>query len=366
MNRIITVFNGIQFDRLGWKLGFFIALLYLCLPVSLFSQENWQRIIDLRGHWQFAIGDDSSRAKPSFDDRNWERMFVPSNWENEGYPGYDGFAWYRKTFSLPADLGARDHLYLRLGIIDDADEVYINGHFVGFSGRFPPNFETAFHIERRYYIPPDYLEFNGENVIAVRVYDDFKEGGLIRGQMGLYRKMNVPRPKISLAGQWQFKTGDEPHNPHKEWKSIQVPSVWETQGFRDYDGFAWYRTSFRINESFKSQQLVLLLGRIDDVDEAYLNGERIGSTGRITGDTDDIDLDNYYLQYRGYRIPKGLIRYSGQNILTVRVYDGFMHGGIYEGPVGIIDYASFKQWAQREEKPDPIWEWLRTILGGEK
>ena len=48
----------------------------------------------------------------------------------------------RKHFRLPQ--GAENKsLYLRLGCVDDISEVYLNGHIVGITGDFPPDFRTA-------------------------------------------------------------------------------------------------------------------------------------------------------------------------------------------------------------------------------
>ena len=78
--------------------------------------------------------------------------YRPIIWENQGFPGYDGYAWYRKTFPTPRRY--RDHqLYLHLGYIDDVDEVYLNGNLVGYKGDFPPWYDSAFNIFRQYIIP---------------------------------------------------------------------------------------------------------------------------------------------------------------------------------------------------------------------
>jgi hypothetical protein len=72
------------------------------LPAVAGAQE--QRMIeDLRGTWKFQIGDDQRWADPSFNDEKWDNIFAPSPWENEGYPGYDGYAWYRKRFVAQED-----------------------------------------------------------------------------------------------------------------------------------------------------------------------------------------------------------------------------------------------------------------------
>src|SRR6187399_729509 len=62
------------------------------------AQDKWLRLIDLSGKWKFSIGDKSAWSDPSFNDGSWENISVPSKWEDEGFNGYNGYAWYRTTF----------------------------------------------------------------------------------------------------------------------------------------------------------------------------------------------------------------------------------------------------------------------------
>ena len=101
-----------------------------------------ERVLSLRGTWRFSIGDNEDWAEPAFDDSDWERIYVPSEWEDEGFRGYSGHAWYRKTFDFdaPEDLSA---FSLVLGKIDDVDQVFLNGELIGSTGSFHPNYHTA-------------------------------------------------------------------------------------------------------------------------------------------------------------------------------------------------------------------------------
>jgi len=62
--------------------------------------------------------------------------------------------------------------------------VFFNGVKIGFSGGFPPNYYTAWNAEREYRIPNELLNYNGDNVIAVRIYDKGGEGGIYSGEVG--------------------------------------------------------------------------------------------------------------------------------------------------------------------------------------
>jgi sialate O-acetylesterase len=326
---------------------FMISLLAFNL-VAAESNREWRRIIDLRGHWKFSINDNHNWSQSGYDDSNWESIFVPSKWEDEGYPGYDGFAWYRKTFTIERE---ESELYLKLGYIDDVDQVFINGEMVGSSGTFPPRYNTAYNQERIYRLPDNSLK-KGKNQIAVRVYDSQIEGGIIRGEIGIYKRL-FPVMTVSLEGMWKFMADDdeqfkEYNYNDKKWDDFIVPQFWESQGLPKYDGYGWYRKRFRIPKEFKDERLILLLGKIDDFDETYINGEFVDATGYMHSNPRRNNYGDEYATYRAYRVDGSKLFYDKDNIIAVRVYDGRGEGGIYEGPVGILLYDDYREWKRRK------------------
>ena len=124
-------------------------------------------LVRLRGPWRFRTGDDPRYALRDFDDDAWETISVPLNWEQAGHPDYDGHAWYRTRFTLPAvaDSSAR----LELGKIDDNDETFINGARIGST--------NGWSGYRRYVLPAATLNWGGENVLAIHVVDTGGPGG---------------------------------------------------------------------------------------------------------------------------------------------------------------------------------------------
>ena len=110
------------------------------------------------------------------------------------------------------------------------------------------------------------------------------------------------------------------------WRWLPVPGFWEKgDGGRwaNLDGFAWYRAFVKVPASWKGEKATLSLGRIDDADEAFVNGVKVGATGRLPP------------QYRGasgsdrkYAVPADALRAGGWNLIAVRVYDGGGDGGM--------------------------------------
>jgi hypothetical protein len=335
------------------------------LPGVAGAQEQ-QLVEDLRGKWKFQIGDDLRWADPAFSDGKWDDIFVPSPWENEGYPGYDGYAWYRRWFVAQEDWQEKV-LRLHMGTIDDADEVYVNGHFIGFGGQFPPHYISEYGWTRDYYLPSWCLRFGTRNLIAVRVYDSELSGGITSGKIGIFRLSDPLHADQSLAGTWKIKPGDdpswkEPAVDDAPWHDAAVPLYWETQGLKDYDGFAWYRFRFRPSPSLDGKTIIFLVGRIDDFDETYLNGEKIGRTGNMKSRPEHFNTSDDYLQLRAYTIPGGLLKFGQENVLAVRVYDGWLHGGIYEGPVGLITRDAYMEWKNRHREKKNPWEFLKGFF----
>ncbi len=356
----IMIFTGgfrityliIDFMRLGLlKPPILLVLLIFSIitlnSVSCRAEDNWKRVLNLRGYWKFNIGDNKKWSDPKFIDKDWENIDVPSNWEDEGFNGYNGYAWYRKTFD-GTDLENKTLNYsLFLGYIDDVDEVYLNGHKIGFSGTFPPKFHTAYSALRSYYIPSQYINFGGKNVIAVRVYDSEVSGGIVDGDIGIFTNENDRDLTINLRGLWDFTRAEqsyrnsdeekflatENHSPpeNSKWSKVTVPGEWEHLGFPEYDGTVWYRKQFTIPKELEGEDLVLMLGKIDDFDHTYFNGKWIGST-------------NYYDKSRAYSISSDMFKAGGINILLIYVKDTGGRGGIFEGPVGIMKQADFTRY----------------------
>jgi hypothetical protein len=329
-----------------------LTLLLLVAAFAAAQSNNSKQIVDLRGNWKFEIGDDKKYADPNFNDKKWGEIFVPAEWENEGYPGYDGYAWYRKKFVIPASAQGKS-LYFHGGYIDDACIIYINGHRIGGKGFFPPKFETAYDQEEIFLIPNEFLNFNQDNIVSIRVYDDFRYGGITRGKIGVFEHLDEVKFVVHLPELWKFKTGDNEQwsNPtldDSKWQELIATTMWDYQGFEDYDGFAWYRVSFDVPQNVENEKLFLLLGKIDDIDEAYINGVKIGNTGHMEGSRWKDKIREEYQEVRIYRIPNSVIKFNQKNLLAVRVYDKMKFGGLNEGPVGIITEKEYRQWNRKQ------------------
>jgi len=332
------------------------VIFYLSLNGILAMDMDLVKVKSLSGGWKFSIGEQDAWTSPGYNDSGWDVIQVPSPWEEQGFHGYNGFGFYRKSFTISAEYKDKN-LYLFLGYIDDVDETYLNGYKIGSTGSMPPKYVTAYNAKRVYRITKEMLNFNGPNVLAVKVYDSYDAGGIVSGEVGLYLNLKEIPLEISLEGQWKFQPGDalarkSPSFDDSKWKSIIVPGKWEDQGYRDYDGYAWYRKSFTYKGSIKEETSILYLGKIDDVDEVYINGTKVGMTADHFGqEGQKIPTGAHYQALRGYYFSTSLLKPDQKNTISIRVYDSGGEGGIYEGPVGIISQTKYIQyWRDRKKQ----------------
>lgn len=106
-----------------------------------------------------------------------------------------------------------------------------------------------------------------------------------------------------------FNTAFKPENWHHFW----LPGYWADQGIAGLNGVVWFRKEIIVPASMSSRAGKLLLGRIVDADQTYLNGKLIGST-------------SYQYPPRRYEVPPGLLL-AGKNILVIRVINTGGKGG---------------------------------------
>ncbi len=146
----------------------------------------------------------------------------------------------------------------------------------------------------------------------------------------------VEKLPVQLAGEWSFRIGHDPAwaSPFREkrnWQRIRVPGGWERQGYAEYNGHAWYKAPLVIDSRLAGEEFGLDLGLIGDVDEVFLNGRPVGSTGSFPP-----RFDKASLAHRYYRLPRSVLRVGEFNELAIHVYNDSRFGGLL-GPSPNID-----------------------------
>ena len=103
------------------------------------------------------------------------------------------------------------------------------------------------------------------------------------------------------------------------WKTMELPGYIESNGLQGVDGIIWFRREINLTAAEANQNSTLHLAKVNDSDNTFLNGTRIGET-KLQAE-----------KLRVYPIKEGILK-PGKNILTVQMEDVGGMGGIYGNP----------------------------------
>jgi len=175
---------------------------------------------------------------------------------------FDGFAWFTRSFEVPADLAGKP-LVLELPAIDDCDHVWIDGIPVG-------NTVMNWNTPRSYAIPAGLAA--GEHRIAICVLDASGQGGFAPGAMRLVGEQRSGAP-VELSGEWLWRRGGgapqvavpmrrdltrepgtEPHEPAAIYNAMMAPCI----GY-PVRGTIWYQGESNAGEPEAYAKLLPLL-----------------------------------------------------------------------------------------------------------
>jgi hypothetical protein len=154
--------------------GIVLALVWLMLlacagaNAQAFSmQSGREAVISLTGLWRFRTGDDPAWARPGFDDSHWPLVRSDESWTEQGYPAFNGYAWYRFKIEMPGD-GKPVGLLLP-GIVNGY-ELYIDGQLIGSEGSAGSTRDPVFSsLSKAFRLPPGSAGPHVVN-IALRVW----------------------------------------------------------------------------------------------------------------------------------------------------------------------------------------------------
>ena len=173
------------------------------------TARTWNRLLRSKdeGHKANSI----PWTSPDLNTSDWAEMKIPGYWSKEPIGAVNGIVWFRKEFTVPAELNGKQALLL-MGREVDADSVFINGKFVGTTSYQYP--------QRRYNVPANILK-EGKNLIVVKVTNNSGEGGFVLDKPYELQAGDV---KIDLKGMWKYKLGAKmdpmPASTTLRWKPV--------------------------------------------------------------------------------------------------------------------------------------------------
>ncbi|MFA6843727.1 MAG: hypothetical protein WCR33_04965 [Bacilli bacterium] len=210
-------------------------------------------------------------------------------------PQKNVFGWYAHVFDLPDEFVGFD-LLLDLGIIDDADETFLNGALIGKTGTVPGG--SAWNRDRLYRIPAELIKTEA-NVLTSHVWSLWGLGGIVgppvlkaalvpanaQWELAFIKDEKAPSPGLNHAVSVDEALtlcfgGSTP-----VWQKAAIPwTGWKS--YPDDAHFAVFRSTLDLPKTsdetarFRSP-VVLDIGPIFDVGAVFLNDKRLGLTGRF-------------------------------------------------------------------------------------
>ncbi len=179
-----------------------LILLIPVITVSLSARE----VENFNKGWRFALNIDEAQniTSDDYDDSGWRTLDLPHDWAIEGdfdehnpsgtgggaLPG--GMGWYRKTFK--ADKKDRGMVFMiEFDGVYMNSSVYINGHLLGT--------RPYGYISFSYDLTP-YINWDGDNVIAVKVDNSDQPNSRWYSGCGIYRDVRIVKTGLIRVAQW--------------------------------------------------------------------------------------------------------------------------------------------------------------------
>jgi sialate O-acetylesterase len=122
-----------------------------------------------------------------------------------------GRVWFSKSFTLSANQ-ARENGALSLGLFDDTDATWINGHFLGST--------SSWTDARTYEVPAAFLKA-GKNTIIVNVRNTYGPGGMMGPAEAVSLQLGSG-DLLPLGTDWSYRviSEDKPGGPQTPWESV--------------------------------------------------------------------------------------------------------------------------------------------------
>ncbi len=169
-------------------------------------------VTSLAGQWRVIYDDDPRYKEPGFDDSAWTLVDVPRGLGLQGFEHNDGIFWYRLHVRLDPSLGeAHPHLAVRVGRVDTAAEIYVDGVLVEKMGVVtgPGQAFVQAHDYNPVAAIPDAAFDDGEVVIAVRGERSASRRDSNPGRGGITHGPNAIGPSVAVATEAVVRDIDE-------------------------------------------------------------------------------------------------------------------------------------------------------------
>lgn len=143
-----------------------------------------------------------------------------------------------------------------------------------------------------------------------------------------------------VPGEWRYTVGDSdkhaaPGFDDSGWKTIILPAMIPDSQPATY---CWFRREIELPKEIAGKDVIFDLGCIDDCDELYVNGEKVGDTGVMPKNQPQGNCTPAFREHRRYTVPAGLLK-PGKNLVAICVYNNRKKGGFLPPKDGQSDRA---------------------------
>ena len=132
------------------------------------AKEGWKFRIDPQ-----AKGLTDKWYNQDCNESDWVDIEIEKPWDDYGYKGYVGEAWYRTTFKLPTEPASYKVTELNFGGVDENAWVWVNGVYIGQHAIGSLGWDIPFNLD-----VTKELKWNETNQITVRVLNSALAGGI--------------------------------------------------------------------------------------------------------------------------------------------------------------------------------------------
>ncbi|MEO8482461.1 MAG: sialate O-acetylesterase, partial [Acidobacteriota bacterium] len=174
-------------------------------------------------------------------------------WHDTNPDGFIGHLWMRTTVALTADQAAKAGASLDLGSVNQEDETWINGRYLGAS---------SFANRTRYPIPSDALKA-GVNVVTTNVYCGWRDCG-VRGAAENRAVRFADGTTVPLSNSWKYKeVSDGLIGPQLPWGSVHGMTLDYNGMIRPigayvFRGAVWYQGESDVHFGIENYRATLL------------------------------------------------------------------------------------------------------------
>lgn len=210
--------------------------------LGTFAKDRLAAVTQFAPRWTAWYSGESGGSTPWVKPDSLQWQLVPAI---KGWQGWDGTplaakatgtVWLRRQVTLTA-AQAKAGVTLALGVLDDMDMTFVNGHAVGNT--------FGWDEERAYPVPPKFLNA-GMNEVMVAVTNTFANGGFASAPDRLFLTQATGE-KVPLADGWRYSIAPTTTNPPRApWDANAGIGLMHNRmiaplGHFAMEGAAWYQ-----------------------------------------------------------------------------------------------------------------------------